>query len=241
MGEEAREYAAVQQRNFGALVRAGRFGADFRHKPAAQAFVRECIVKALPPAAAQSELRVLDCGCGSGAWLDFIIGELSGRVGALRCCGFDITEEMVEAARRRLPGLPPHRLRQGDILDPGSYSFDGEPPEFDLIFCYDVVQQLPRELQLSACETAAAHLAEGGVAVIFDNERNSLFGRGMGFAKLLRRRLGIPVVPAYFTAARYPPMRRFARQLRERGYETEIEAAPNRRKWALVVRRPSAA
>ncbi len=235
------EYAAVQQRNFGALARAGKFGLGFNHPPEAQAFVRESIAEALPSGAG-SGLRILDCGCGAGAWLDFMRSQLSGRVAAPpRYYGFDLTAEMVDIARSRLPDLPPSQLRQGDILNPESYSFDHEEPKFDLIFCYDVVQQLPRELQLSACETMAAHLADGGVAVIFDRERNSLFGRAMGGVKFLRQYLGLPLVPAYYTAARYPPLNRIARALEQRGYQTGVKAASNGRRRAITVRKPPTA
>ena len=140
MTDRRSEYAAVQQRNFGALARAGRFRVDFHHKPEARAFVRESVLDALESIAAASAgsaeagLRILDCGCGAGAWLDFIRNELRGRVAVPpRCYGFDLTVEMVNLARLRLPDLPPGRLSQGDILDPGSYSFDAEEPRFDLI------------------------------------------------------------------------------------------------------------
>ena len=249
MTDRRSEYAAAQQRNFGALARAGRFPADFRHKPEARAFVREAVlasiesiesVAAAPAGSAAGGLRILDCGCGAGAWLDFIRSELTGRVAVPpRYYGFDLTPEMVHLARLRLPDLPPGRLRQGDILNPESYSFDAEEPRFDLIVCYDVVQQLPGDLQLPACETVAAHLADGGVALIFDRERNSLFGRVMGGAKFLRRHLKLPLVPAYYTAARYPPLNRFARALEQRGYRTGIQAASNGRRRAMTVRRPS--
>lgn len=238
MTDEPCEYKVVQQRNFGDLVRTGRFSTDFNHKPAAQSFVSESIAEALP-VGTESGLRILDCGCGPGAWLDFIRGELNGKGDAPpRYYGFDVTEEMVDIARLRLPDLPPSQLRQGDILIPESYSFSNEKPEFDVIFCYDVVQQLPRDLQLPACETMAAHLADGGVAMIFDRERNSLFGRAMGCAKFLRRYMKIPLVPGYYTAARYPPLNRFARELRKGGYETTVKASSDRRRRVMTVRKP---
>ena len=100
-----------------------------------------------------------------------------------------------------------------------------------------MVQQLPRDLQLPACEAVATHLGDGGVALIFDRERNSLFGRVMGGAKFLRRHLKIPLVPAHYTAARYPPLNRFARALEQRGYRTGIKASSNGRRRAMTVRK----
>lgn len=239
--DEARAYRAVQRRNFGRLVRAGSYGPDFDHKPAARAFVKSCFDD-IRRVVARPRLRLLDCGCGPGAWLDFIRRELDAERGAsCRYYGFDLTPEMIEVARQRLPALPAGRLRQGDVTAEESYTFDGEEPLFDIIFCYDVVQQLPPELQFPACETMARHLRDGGVALIFDQDRHSAFGRGMACAKLVTRSLGIPLVPPHYTAARYPPLKRFARRLAARNYRTALKIAPNKRKRALLVRRASAA
>lgn len=238
--DSTRGYEAVQQRNFGDLVRAGRFGTDFRHKPEAQAFVRNNLA-ALLPSVASSSPRILDCGCGTGAWLEFIRDELRDWADiSPRYYGFDLTEEMIDVAWQRLPDLAPSHLRQGNILTAASYAFDVQDLGFDVIFCYDVVQQLPPHLQFQACETVAAHLADGGVAVIFDQERHSLFGRIMGFAKFLKRYLGIPLQPTHYTAVHYPPLKRFARRLREVGYGTTVRVAPNGRKRAMVIWHPSA-
>ncbi len=234
------KYEAVQRRNFRELVHAGAYGVDFDHKPEAKAFVKGCI-NDLFPVATGSGLRILDCGCGSGAWLDFIRGELDCKGDLLhRYYGFDLTSEMIEVACRRLPEFPPTRLHQGNIIAAESYVFDDEEPLFDLIYCYDVVQQLPLRLQFRACETMAEHLRNGGVAIMFDQDRHSSFGRAMGCAKFVTRYLKIPLVPPHYTAARYPPLRQFARRLRESGYETTIKVAPNGRKRALVVQLPSA-
>lgn len=239
--DSIRGYEAVQQRNFGDLVLAGRLGTDFHHKPEAQVFVRNTLAAILPSVASSSP-RILDCGCGTGAWLEFIRDELRdwADIPSPRYYGFDLTKEMIDVARQRLPDLAPHHLRQGDILAVESYAFDLQELRFDVIFCYDVVQQLPPPLQFHACETIAAHLADGGVAVIFDQERHSLFGRIMDFAKFLRRYLGIPIPPSYYTVARYPPLKRFACRLREAGYGTTVRVAPNGRKRAMVLWYPSA-
>src|SRR3546814_2630858 len=43
-----------------------------------------------------------------------------------------------------------------------------------------------------------AALAPGGVAVIFDNEADSRFGRRMALRKLVTRYSGLPLVPRYY-------------------------------------------
>lgn len=233
--EQASDYQAVQTKNFGALVRAGSYGLDFDHKPEARAFVRDCINETFPFNGA-SRPRILDCGCGSGAWLDFIRRQLRSRdESSCRYYGFDLTPEMIEVARKRIPELPPSRLRQGDITAAESYMFDSEEPLFDVIFCYDVVQQLPQQLQFLACETMATHLRDGGVALIFDQDRNSAFGRAMACMKFITRYFRIPLVPPHYTAARYPPLGRFARMLEAQGFRTNIKIGPKRRRRVLVI------
>src|SRR3546814_17291561 len=80
---------------------------------------------------------------------------------------------MVEVAREKLRDrAAPADLRPGNLLERKSYSFEGLSGGFDLVFTYDVVQQLPRAAQAATCRRMVAALAPGGVAVIFDNERS---------------------------------------------------------------------
>src|SRR3546814_19222585 len=57
-----------------------------------------------------------------------------------------------------------------------------------------------------------AALAPGGVAVIFDNEADSRFGRRMALRKLVTRYSGLPLVPRYYCNAAYPPLARIPKQ-----------------------------
>src|SRR3546814_4566642 len=106
---------------------------------------------------------------------------------------------MVEVAQEKLRGLAaPGDLRRGDLLEPQSYAFDAAGGGFDLIFTYDVVQQLPRARQAEACHGMAAALAPGGVALIFDHEADSRFGRRLALRKPLTRYCGLRLVTRYY-------------------------------------------
>src|SRR3546814_10879975 len=111
-----------------------------------------------------------------------------------RLCGFDLSPRMVEVAReKRRDRAAPADLRPGNMLERKSYSFEGLSGGFDLVFTYDVVQQLPRAAQAATCRRMVAALAPGGVAVIFDNEADSRFGRRMALRKLVTRYSGLPL------------------------------------------------
>jgi len=234
-------YEATQRRTFGRLVRAGVYGTGFEHSAKAKNFVRNCL-RTWVPVAGDRGLRILDCGCGTGVWLDFIRGELErGGDSSHQYYGFDLTPEMIEVAHERLRTIPPAHLRIGDIMAAGSYAFDGEASLFDLIFCYDVVQQLPPQLQLQACEMMTAHLTTNGTVLILDQDCHSLFGRAMGYANLLKHRFGLPLLPTHYTATHYPPLGKLAHRFAGRGWRTGIVSSPNGRKRALTIQRSSAA
>ena len=91
---------------------------------------------------------------------------------------------MIEVARGKLAGLVEAKdLHAGNILEDASYDFGDLDTGFDLIFAYDVVQQLPRRQQYGACEMMAKHLSPEGFALIFDNDSHSKFGRRMARRK----------------------------------------------------------
>ncbi|MGH8595090.1 MAG: class I SAM-dependent methyltransferase [Gammaproteobacteria bacterium] len=232
---DAADYATVQAAAFGRLVRDGTYHADFAHAPAPQRLFVRTFTGLLTKFSGRETLSVIDCGCGSGAWLEL----------AIQCCrehrfnvvpfGFDITPEMVSVAEQRLAPLNA-QLQTGDVLNAKSYEFLGAPVQFDIVFTYDVVQQLPRDLQYEACRTLLARVAPGGVLVVFDHDCDSRHGRKMAMRKFITRYFGIPLVPRYYCNARYPPMNRFAARLRrETGAITEIHVSPETPKLALTV------
>ncbi len=222
-----------RSRVFREAVLLGDYPLEFVHPEDARRFVAQVLVPlARSPGRPKS---VLECGCGTGGWLALLCEALTGSQEA-RLYGFDITPEMVRKARERLSSrVPPDRIRLGDVLDERAYDFDVRGQTFDLVYAYDLVQQLPRGLQIDACEAMARRVARGGSLVVFDHERLSPHGVKMGFKKIVTRFLGIPLVPRYYCAARYPSLRALARRLAAGGRATEIRRDASVLKRALVV------
>lgn len=231
--------AERQRISFNRLVDDGTYSADFDHPAAMKQFVATVLQERLLPALEHSRIRLLDCGCGTGAWLRFQRTILQQAGYEVRAMGFDLSERMVRVAQEALDGTVKNTdLRQADLLSPAAFAFDGCDDGFDVIFAYDVIQQLPPARQSEACRHIASRLASGGIAVIFDHDSDSLYGRSMHRKKLLRRYLGLPLVPAYYCNARYPALARIGQTLNQaEGWHAEIVAAPDGRKRALIIRR----
>lgn len=71
--------------------------------------------------------------------------------------------------------------------------------------------------------------------MIFDHDAHSLYGFLMAAAKKITR-LGIPLLPSYYLAARYPKLAQIRASLAARpGFEATIVPAADRRKRALIV------
>jgi SAM-dependent methyltransferase len=228
-----------QRKSFDSLVDGGVYNTDFDHPPAAKAFVGD-IIEHISSRLQRPSLSVLDCGCGTGAWLAFLYERLSGAgVEGLRLCGFDLSERMVEVAQAKLSGLvAPGDIRAGSILDSESFAFAGLDEGFDLIFTYDVVQQLPRAQQADACRMIAAKLAVGGLATIFDNDAETRFGRRMAQRKFLTRYFWLPLVPRYYCNAVYPQLERIRKGFdSEQRTKAEIIVRSDGIKRAMIVER----
>jgi len=229
-----------QRKSFDSLVESGVYGIDFDHSPAAKTFVGEVLKKVVPHFKQRDGLKILDCGCGTGAWLAYLHAELT-RAGLaqLRLCGFDFSERMVDVARTRLHGLAAASdIRCGNILEQASYRFDGLRDGFDLIFTYDVVQQLPRARQGECCGLIADALAPDGVALVFDNDAESRFGRRMELRKFLTRYCGLRLVPYHYCNAAYPRLERIRRHMEgARHLRAEIILRDDGVKRAMILAR----
>jgi SAM-dependent methyltransferase len=125
----------------------------------------------------------------------------------------------------------------GNVLEDAAYQFGQPDRRFDLIYTFDVIQQLPPREQYRAVEQLLDRLDEGGIAVVFDNDKRSRFGRVMARKKFLTRYLGLRLVPRYYCNARYPPLADFAERLnRSRRLPVALEVSPGGAKRALILR-----
>ena len=197
-----------QRRTFDSLVDNGIYSAGFDHAPKAKSFASSVLAAVGPRLPRRVPLTVLDCGCGTGAWLSFLHHWLTqAGMADIRLCGFDLSQRMIDVARDRLQALAvPADLRTGNVLERQSFAFEGVSAGFDLIFTYDVVQQVPRQRQVEACKMMVTALAPAGWALIFDNDSATRFGRRMALRKILTRYCGLRLVPRYYCNASYPPL-----------------------------------
>jgi SAM-dependent methyltransferase len=233
-----------QRRSFDNLVETGVYDLAFDHSAEAKSFVGQVLRYVVPRLDSQGRLSILDCGCGTGAWLAYLHEQFAGiGVTQTRLCGFDLSERMVALAHTRLNAQAEHSdIRSGNVLDRRSYAFGGLEGGFDLIFTYDVVQQLPRARQFDACRTIVNALAPGGMALIFDNDAESSFGRRMALRKFLTRYGRLPLVPDYYCNAAYPRLQRLRRRMeREERLRAEIVVRDDGIKRCMVVGRDSGA
>ena len=178
----------------------------------------------------ESFLRiVLECGIGTGFWLKLLQSVYH------QCYfyGFDISKKILEIAQMNLTGGSVI-LREGDILKDESFQYRGIS-SFDIIFCYDVIQQLSDEDYMIAIQNMLNHLNHNGVAIIFDNEKYSLYGLIMSCKKLLTKFLRVPLVPYEICEVKYPPLRILNKQIQELGYKSQLYIAKNKIKRALVI------
>jgi len=232
------DYSSTQRDAFGALVKQGVYDAEFSHPAPAREFFARVLSGVLATMPGRSRVSVLDCGCGPGAWLAHA-GELADTTGDVTASvyGFDITPEMVGVCRDRFAGIvSPDHFREGDILSDDSFVFPDGTDRFDVIFAYDVIQQLPRRLQFQACQTMLGRLAPSGVAIVFDHDSQSLFGRKMGVKKFATQYLGLRLVPRYYCNAKYPPLRQMASRLMQAGHRgVELQSAVRGHKCALIA------
>lgn len=240
MANESRSDIDVHRENFGRLVQQGVYSPDFEHAPPAQRFVESVLARISGDFSDRKRIAFLDCGCGSGAWLDFALARLGTDHGlTVRGFGFDITPEMAQAARGRLGrSVCETDIAVGDVLDPAAYRFASGQRHFDVIFAYDIIQQLPRRSQFAACQLMVSRLSDNGMLIVFDHDRHSRYGRRMGFRKFVTRYLGMRLVPRYYCNAHYPPLAQFAKRLEANGpFNCEIMIGEEIPKQALIVRR----
>ena len=238
-GSASAENSALQRESFDQLVDSGVYSKGFSHHPQRIAFFRSVLSDAVTRLDPAKRLSLLDCGCGTGAWL-LAAQQLLAEAGrSVRLMGFDLSERMVDVAREELAGhAEPDDLKSGDLLKRDSYRFQGTEQGFDLLLAYDVVQQLPPDRQFACCELITESIAPGGFALIFDHDKSSLFGMKMGFRKFVTRNFRVPLVPDYYCNAKYPSLTGFAKRLGQiDGISTELRIDSEKKKCALIIHR----
>ncbi|MEO0500954.1 MAG: class I SAM-dependent methyltransferase [Pseudomonadota bacterium] len=219
--------------SFDELVARGVYSKGHVHADAFRALFRTGMADALGTLETNTP-RILEVGCGAGAWIDDTLALLNEEGVSGEVFGTDISPKMVETCQARFAGrLPPERFFVGDILADGGYG-NGDAA-YDLIVAYDVVQQLPRAAQPAAFDAMARHLTPGGVLLIFDNEADSSFGRSMARKKFLTRYFRLPLVPRYFCNARYPAMAATAKRLAADGWSTRLTQVNGLHKVYMLV------
>jgi SAM-dependent methyltransferase len=236
--EHGQNYEQSQKEAFGSLVANGVYHTGFRHAAELESFFRTSMGCAIEYVSDTNDAAVLECGCGAGVWLD-TLGEIDKPWKTVRYYGFDLTPEMVDVARQRLTGrMEPLHLKPGDVMDDASYLFGEADSGYQVVFAFDLVQQLPRKLQLEACRKMLSHVEPGGCLVVFDHERWSLHGIRMGLRKFVTRYLRIRLVPDFYCNARYPSLAGIANALsRESDVEAAVTVSEEVAKRALIVRR----
>ena len=97
---------------------------------------------------------------------------------------------------------------------------------------------MPRARHIECCSAIADALATDGMALIFDNDAESSFGRRMELRKFLTRYCGLRLVPDYYCNAAYPRLARLRRRMESAGrLRTEIILRDDGVKRAMVMMR----
>ncbi len=233
--ERTASYSTTLVESYQELVGAGTYSATFAQSGWAEDFVATVLAAPLGGVSTRP-ISVLECGSGSGLWL----AQLAMMPAAehLDLYGFDLSPDMVRASRERLAvSRGGAEIKVGDLFDPQAYAFGGRD-RHDVVFAFDVIQQLPSRLQRAAVTELYEHVAPGGWLVIFDHDRRSKYGRVMGAKKWLRRYFDVPLVPRYYIHARYPDLGALRRVVeRAGGTDVSIVVESEKRKRALLARR----
>jgi SAM-dependent methyltransferase len=113
--------------------------------------------------------RILDIGCGNGAFLHFLRG-----AGYTNLLGVDVSEEQLAVAAGM--GLP---VRHGDAFE---FLRAAEPGSYDLISAFDLIEHFRKEEILEFMDLAGAALAPGGRILLQTPNAHSLFGARLRYA-----------------------------------------------------------
>jgi 2-polyprenyl-3-methyl-5-hydroxy-6-metoxy-1,4-benzoquinol methylase len=115
------------------------------------------------------QAKILDIGCGFGGFVAYLR-----KNGFARACGIDISDELVDAARR----LGIAGVQQGDLR----CFLSGATGEYALISAFDVIEHFDKEQVMEVLRRVHAALTAGGRMIICTPNAMSKYGRWCRYA-----------------------------------------------------------
>ena len=143
--------------------------------------------------------RIIEAGCGNAYWLAEIPTWTEWQGLRLRLEGFDLSDELIRVARQRpTPANCEMKLDVGNLV---TYR-PAEPA--DVVFCFDVIQHVPKPDRPAALRNMLAMVRGGGLVLVADNHKWAWAAIKNSVRKWLTRYTPIKLVPRGFLLASYP-------------------------------------
>lgn len=189
-------------------------------------------------------LRILDCGMGPGDLLVHIVENWPTLRPAenlgLEVSGFEFTEKFVPIAKKKLTDFlsktkcnyteSNFEMKTGNILD------IQENKKFDISYCYDVIQQLPKGDRLNAI---GQMLAVSSNVIVFEKHLWSPKGIRRELKAFVTRFTPFKLVPDFYRLASYSNLYKLAAQVRRQWPDVSCKVThdSSKRRYALVVKK----
>lgn len=239
-----KDYREILKKSFKKEVARGTYNSSHFHSANSRCFFLSVLENVLAEKwHSRDVLRVLEAGMGDGAWLETII---KARTWArTKIYGFDLTPEMVDLAKKRFSDVKSSSnaevgfLRSGNATEIESYLPENENNNgrvYNLVFCYDLLQQLPANLRIRALKKMFEVVKSGGCVIIFDKHKYSIPNLKMALRKLITRHTSFKLVPEFYLNASYPNMKKLA-FLGQRKWQCRPVLIPDddKRHYALIL------
>jgi 2-polyprenyl-3-methyl-5-hydroxy-6-metoxy-1,4-benzoquinol methylase len=134
-----------------------------------EAYIRQAIARHLPQ---DREARILDLGCGHGAFLYFL-----SRAGYTHIAGVDTSSEQIELAHRL--GIP--QAEMGCIAE---FLGGREDQSVDAILLMDVIEHLTRQELFDLLDDVYRVLAPGGICLVHAPNAEGIHGMRIRYGDL---------------------------------------------------------